>query len=51
MIETQRRRQHGGVGQLHVVFGKQGEDLGLRVWATAGAVIAVDIAAHKGLGI
>ncbi|MNP20584.1 hypothetical protein D3C76_1131600 [compost metagenome] len=34
MIETQRRGQHGAVGQLHVVFSKQGEDLRLRVRAT-----------------
>lgn len=34
MIET-RRRQHGGVGQLHVVFGNREKILGLSSMATA----------------
>ncbi len=36
MVKTQARRQHGAVGQLHIVFRKQREDLGLGVGAAVG---------------
>ena len=51
MIETQRRGQHGGVGQLHVVLSEQREDFRLRVRAAASAVVARDGAARQRLGI
>ena len=51
MIETQRRGQHGGVGQLHVVLSEQREDFRLRVRAAASAVVARDAAARQRLGV
>ena len=51
MIETQRRSQHGGVGQLHVVLGEQREDFRLRVRAAAGAVVARNFASRQRLGV
>ena len=51
MIETQRRSQHGGVGQLHVVLGEQREDFRLRVRAAAGAVVTRNFASRQRLGV
>ncbi len=51
VIETQTRRQHGAVGQFHVVFSKQRENFRIGVRAAVGAAVTWDITAHKGLRI